>query len=239
GPAVIELLLANGIIRGALDLFAVQKEQLLPLPRFGERSAEKLVANIATSRQAELARVIDALGIPQVGHETAQLLAGALGSLSRLAEAGEAEITNLEGIGPSMSASILGYFADSDNRAFVDGLVALGLGRSPQTTTTSPSDDRLHGLSFVITGALSQPRRYYEELIEQAGGRVAEAVSVKINYLLCGEAPGSKLAKAQKLGVPVLDEAGFLELSGQPPPRDAGGNRSDCCQRVEPIESSE
>ena len=219
GPAVIELLLANGLIRSPLDLYTLQKEQLLPLPRFGERSAEKLLANIAASRQAELARVIDALGIPQVGHETAQLLAGAFGSLARLADASEAELANLEGIGPSMSASILGYFADSDNRRFVDGLLALGFGQLPETTTTAPTDGALQGLSFVITGALSQPRRHYEELIEQGGGRVADAVNAKVNYLLCGEAPGSKLAKAQKLGVPVLDEAGFLELAGQTPPR--------------------
>jgi len=218
GPAVIEQLLANQLIRSPLDLYTLTKEQLLPLPRFGERSAEKLLANIANSRQADLARVIDALGIPQVGHETAQLLAGAFGSLDRLANASEDELSSLEGIGPSVSASISRFFADPDNQALVKGLRELGMGGPAETAQATPTDGKLQGLSFVITGTLSQPRRYYEELIEKAGGRVADAVSSKINYLIYGEAAGSKLAKAHKLGIPVLNEAGFFELIGQPAP---------------------
>lgn len=218
GPAVIETLLSAKLISGPADLYRLTREQLLPLPRFGERSAEKLLANIATSRSAELTRVIDALGIPQVGHETAQLLASVFGSLDRLVAATEQELNDLEGIGPSVTASIRGFFADSDNRALVDALLELGIGRANGTATdrTSPAaHGKLSGTSIVITGTLSKPRRFYEELIEQAGGRLADSVTSKVSYLVCGDAPGSKLEKARKLGVPVLGEAELLALLGQ------------------------
>ena len=215
GPAVIETLLSNNLIASPADLYRLTREQLLPLPRFGERSADKLLANIANSRSAEVSRVIDALGIPQVGHETAQLLASVFGSLDRLAEATEEELNALEGIGPSVAASIRGYFADADNRALVRDLLELGIGHAPQTTTVETQSDRLNGAAFVITGTLSKPRRYFEELIEQAGGRVADSVTTKVSYLVCGDSPGSKLEKARKLGIPVLGEAEFLRLVGE------------------------
>ncbi len=218
GPAVIETLLAAKLIRGPADLYRLSRDQLLPLPRFGERSADKLLANIAASRSAELSRVIDALGIPQVGHETAQLLASVFGSLDRLAAATEKELNDLEGIGPSVTASIRNYFADPDNRALVEALLELGIGRPDGAAAERvelTGDGRLRGTSIVITGTLSKPRRYYEELIERSGGRLVDTVSSKVSYLVCGDAPGSKLEKARKLGVPVLNESEFLTLLGQ------------------------
>ena len=217
GPAVIEALLGAGLIHGPADLFRLTREQLLPLPRFAERSADKLIANIAASRSAELARVIDALGIPQVGHETAQLLASVFGSLDRVANASEEQLNELDGIGPSVSASIRGFFGDETNRALVDDLLELGIGRGAEgkaagTVETSPG--RLDGASIVITGSLSRPRRVFEELIERAGGRPADSVTSKVSYLVCGDAPGSKLEKARKLGIRVLSEAEFLDLVG-------------------------
>ncbi|HZW31946.1 MAG TPA: NAD-dependent DNA ligase LigA [Isosphaeraceae bacterium] len=214
GPAVIETLLAHGLIRSPADLYRLTREQLIPLPRFGERSADRLLASIAASRSAELARVIDALGIPQVGHETAQILARTFGSLDRLAAASEAELAALEGIGPSVSASIRAFFQDPDNQALVSDLLALGIGCAAAASSAAGESARLAGLTFVITGTLSRPRRYYEELIERAGGRVSDTVTSKVNYLVRGEAPGSKLAKAEKLGIPILDEAGLLALLG-------------------------
>jgi len=218
GPAVIESLLAAGLIQTPADLYRLTKEQILSLPRFAEKSAEKLVANISRSRSADLPRVIDALGIPQVGRETAQLLASAYRSLADLATASDEELNSFEGIGPSVAASIRGFFAEPDNRALVDDLTSLGIGTAPATVQPRGSGGALSGASVVITGTLSHPRKYFEELIERHGGRVADSVSSKVTYLLCGESPGSKLEKARKLGVTVLDEARFDVLIGQDAP---------------------
>jgi DNA ligase (NAD+) len=186
---------------------------VLNLPRFAERSAEKLITNIAASRTADVTRVIDALGIPQVGHETAQLLASVFGSLERLASASPEDLGNLEGIGPSVTASIRAYFEDPNNRAFVADLRGLGIGGpTPEAESGAESDSRLAGLSFVITGTLSRPRRSFEEMIEVHGGRVADSISTKVTYLLCGGSPGSKLERAKKLGVIVIGEADFEKL---------------------------
>lgn len=217
GPAVIQSLLTAELIRGPSDLYRLTKEELLPLPRFAERSAEKLVENIARSRSAELARVIDSLGIPQVGHETAQLLASVFGSLDRVADASADQLDDLEGIGPSVTASIRGFFDDADNRALVDDLMELGIGRRPDNVSAEPGDagrGKLDGASLVITGTLAKPRRYYEELIERSGGRVVDSVSSKVTYLVCGVAPGSKLEKARKLGITVLGEQELIALLG-------------------------
>ncbi len=213
GPAVIESLLSAGLIRTPADLYRLTREQVLALPRFAEKSADKLIANIDASRRADVARVVDALGIPQVGHETAQLLASVFGSLDRLAAASVEELDNLEGVGPSVTGSIREYFDKPENRSLVDDLGRLGIGR-PSTSPGGkpPAGSLLAGSSFVLTGALSQPRRHFEELIEANGGRVVDSVNSKVTYLLCGESPGSKLERARKLGVSVLTEADFLKL---------------------------
>jgi DNA ligase (NAD+) len=212
GPAVIESLLAAKLIATPADLFRLTKAQLLELPRFAERSAEKLIANIAASRAAELGRVIDALGIPQVGHETAELLASVFGSLDQLARATDEQLANLEGVGPSVTASIRSFFGDAENRRVVEDLLVLGIGRSASRPNKVSASDLLAGQSFVLTGTLSRPRHVYQELIEQHGGRVADSVSSKVTYVVAGDSPGSKLDKARKLGVRVLDEAGLLQL---------------------------
>jgi DNA ligase (NAD+) len=213
GPAVIESLLGAALIHSPADLYRLTKDQVLTLPRFAERSAEKLIASIATSRAADVSRVIDALGIPQVGHETAQLLATVFGSLERLVAATVDELGNLEGVGPSVTASIRAYFDDPENRAFVADLTTLGIGRPTIRTGESvASDSRLAGKSFVITGTLSQPRRAFEEMIEARGGRIADSINSKVTYLLCGDSPGSKLERAKKLGVAVINESEFAKL---------------------------
>ncbi|HEX5418220.1 MAG TPA: NAD-dependent DNA ligase LigA [Chloroflexota bacterium] len=215
GPAVVESLLNAQLIRTPADIYRLTKEQLLTLPRFAEKSAEKLIASIAASRSAELPRVIDALGVPQVGHETAQLLATVFGSLGDLASATEEQLSELEGIGPSVAGSIRGFFADPDNLALVADLRDLGIGRTASAARPTAQAGALSGASLVITGTLSRPRKHFEELIERHGGRVADSVNSKVTYLLRGEAAGSKLEKARKLGVRVLDEAEFLALIGE------------------------
>lgn len=215
GPAVIDALLQAHLVRSPADLYRLTREQLLTLPRFAEKSAEKLIANIQKSRTADLGRLIDALGIPQVGRETAQLLAGAFGSVERLAAATQDELAQLEGIGPSMAASIAGFFTEPENRALVDDLRSMGLGEArAHTAAADPEGGRLAGASFVITGSLSRPRRYFEELIVSNGGHVADSVSARVNYLVCGASPGSKLDRAKKLRINVLDEDEFHRLLG-------------------------
>jgi len=218
GPAIVEAVLAADLIHSPADLYRLTREQLLALPRFGERSADKLLANIAASRRAELPRLIDALGIPQVGHETAQLLASVFGSLGRLTEATEEQLNDLDGIGPSMAVSIQGFFAHPDNRALVDDLLELGIGHAATgdvVGAAAPTPGKLSGASLVITGTLAKPRRYYEDLIEKSGGRMADSVNAKVTYLVRGDAPGSKLEKARKLGIRVLSEADLLALVGE------------------------
>ena len=214
GPAVIESLLGAHLIQTPADLFRLTRDQVLGLPRFAEKSADKLVANISASRSADLPRVVDALGIPQVGRETAQLLATVFGSIEKLSAATEEQLIELEGIGPSMLASIRGYFADPDNQAFVSDLVSLGIGKNggAQSAARLASLDTLAGASFVITGTLSHPRRYFEQLILTNGGRLTDSVNSKVSYLLRGDSPGSKLDKAKKLGVTVLSESEFEDL---------------------------
>jgi DNA ligase (NAD+) len=213
GPAVVESLLNAELIRSSGDLYRLTKEQVLGLPRFAEKSADKLIANIAKSRLADVTRVVDALGVPQVGHETAQILASVFGSLERLSQASVEELGLLEGVGPSVTASIRAYFDDPENQALVADLIRLGIGRPTSLARSeSPTDARLAGRAFVITGSLTRPRRYFEELIEAHGGRIADSVNSKVNYLLCGESPGSKLDRARKLGVAVIDEAQLATL---------------------------
>jgi len=135
--------------------------------------------------------------------------------VGRLAAAEPEQLGQINGIGPSVSASIREFFADPENQALVADLLALGIGTAPKRADSDlPRGTKLAGQSFVITGTLSQPRRYFEELIEQNGGRIADSVTSKITYLVCGESPGSKLEKARKLGVGLLDEEQLRQLVG-------------------------
>src|SRR5262249_23059447 len=120
----------------------------------------------------------------------------------------------IEGIGPSVAASIRTFFAEPENQALVRDLAELGIGRAVGRVAEdgSPDGGKLGGASFVITGTLSRPRRHYEELIEANGGRVADSVSLKVDYVVAGDSPGSKLDKARKLGVTILDEDGLGKL---------------------------
>src|SRR5262249_34039449 len=141
GPAVVESLLKAGLVHSPANLYRLTKEQLLELPRFAERSAAKLIDNIEKSKSQDLARVVDGLGIPQVGHETARLLASTLRSLERLAQAPEEQLARIEGIGPSVAASIRTFFAEPENQALVRDLTELGIGRSVGRVAEDGSPD--------------------------------------------------------------------------------------------------
>jgi DNA ligase (NAD+) len=202
------------------DLYHLTKEDLLELDRVGEKSAQALLDEIERSKKAGLARVLLGLGIRFVGERTAQLLAAHFGSMEGLERAARAEsIEELEKVtevGPKVAQAILEFFAEEKNRELVKQLARAGVAMTAEKRVTSSV---LEGLTFVLTGTLPMlTREAAKEMIEAAGGRVSGTVSKKTNYVVAGEEAGSKLDKAQSLGVPVLDESGLLTLLAMPTP---------------------
>lgn len=206
GEAIVEQLTSRGMVKDAADLYSLTEEQLAPLDRMGKKSAANLVAEIRKSREAPLARVVFAIGIPFVGERTAQLLAGHFGSLDRIVGATEGELEQVAEIGPKTAEGITGFFAENRNRQLVERLRHAGL----QFTAEKPAAARrqpLAGLTFVLTGTLSgYSRDEAKQAIEEAGGRVTGSVTKKTNYVVAGSDPGSKLDKAQSLGIAVIGE---------------------------------
>jgi DNA ligase (NAD+) len=172
-----------------------------------------VLASIEASKQRPLSRLIFGLGIRHVGFQTAEWLARAFGSLDALMQASQEEIEAVEGVGPTIAASIYSYFQEARNRALVEKLRACGVRLADEAAAASVGPTPLAGLSFVVTGRLERHSRLQiEALIQELGGQVADNVSKKTSYLVVGEEAGSKLAKAQKLGTTILTEAEFEGL---------------------------
>ena len=202
-----------GLARRPSDLYRLTVADLLPLDGFAETSAENAIASIDASRRQSFARVLFGLGIPHVGFVTAEALARQLGSMDALRNAGLQEIEAVEGVGPIIADAVAAWFADPDHAALVDELAAAGLTMETPLEERAPALGPLTGMSFVLTGTLE--RRTREEAaaeIVALGGKVTGSVSKKTSYVVAGESPGSKLAKAESLGVEVLDESGFETL---------------------------
>lgn len=213
GPAIIDQLLKHGLIKDAGDLYTLRKEQLLKLERMGSRSADNLLKAIDASRNRPLRHLIRALGIRFVGDRVAEILAERFGSLEALAAATPEELERIPEIGPKIAASVHAFFRQDQTRALIEKLQAAGVRTSD---VAGPSGGHLQGKTFVLTGTLSKfSRREAEAAVKAAGGRVASQVSRNTDYVVVGDKPGSKLARARELGVPVLDEAGFLRLLEQ------------------------
>jgi DNA ligase (NAD+) len=177
----------------------------------GEKSAGNLLAHIEASRRQPLPRILNGLGIPFVGERTAQFLAEAFGDLDAIAAASEEELQKAGEVGPKVAHSIRGFFEEKRNRDLVERLREE---RLPFTyAAPQRSGGALAGLTFVITGTLpSLSREEAKQRVEAAGGKVAGSVSRKTNYVLAGEEAGSKLTKAQELGVKVIDEAALVQM---------------------------
>jgi DNA ligase (NAD+) len=202
-----------GLVRRPSELYRLTAADLLPLDGFAETSAENAIASIDASRRQSFARVLFGLGIPHVGFVTAEALARQLGSMDALRAAGLQEIEAVEGVGPIIADAVAAWFADPDHAALVDELTAAGLTMETPLDERAPALGHLTGMSFVLTGTLE--RRTREEAaaeIVALGGKVTGSVSKKTSYVVAGESPGSKLAKAESLGVEVLDESGFEAL---------------------------
>ncbi|MFH1046674.1 MAG: NAD-dependent DNA ligase LigA [Patescibacteria group bacterium] len=213
GEQMIEQFMEEGLISDAADLYELRREDLIGLEGFGEKSAENTVNAIAASRQVPLSKFIYALGIRHVGTQTAIDLAAEFRTLKAIREASTEEIAAVEGVGPKVAASIVQFFRDAKQILLVDRLEKL---MDIQDAVVKSDVGPLSGQTFVITGTLdSLSRDEAKELVRSRGGKPVESVSASTSYIVVGENPGSKLDKARKLGVTVLNEAEFLSMVKQ------------------------
>jgi DNA ligase (NAD+) len=210
GEKVATKLFDLSLIRDAADIYGLRAEQLEPLEGFGEKSAENLVRAIERSKEQPFSRVLFALGIRHVGSVTAGLIAGRFGGEDLLRGVSVEQLTKIEGIGEVVARAVVAYFALEDNQSLVVRLMRAGL--DLERTTGASQEGPLAGRRVVITGTLSRPRSYFVERLEEAGGTFTSSVSKNTDYVLAGEEAGSKLERANSLGVPVLDETAFEEL---------------------------
>ena len=211
GDKLVEQMVDAGLIENAADLYKLGVEELSGLERMGQKSAENLVAALEVSKATTLAKFLYALGIREVGEATAAGLASHFGELSAVIKADQGRLEAVDDIGPIVAARIVEFFADTDDLQMVDDLVARGLHwpRIEKRTTHAP----LLGQTWVLTGTLEQMKRSEAKaLLINFGAKVAGSVSAKTSQVVAGPGAGSKLEKATTLGVPVMDEAAFLEF---------------------------
>ncbi len=212
GPALIEQLVAKGLVRDAADIYGLTHEQLAGLERMGDKSARNVMQAIEASKDAGLERVLFALGIRHVGENVARDIAQHFGDIDRLMGAGFDELMAVPSVGEKIARSVLDFFAGEQNRALVERLRQAGV-RMTASRPSAPAGGRLAGKRVVVTGTLSRyTRREVEELIRRHGGEVSSSVSRNTDFVVAGENPGSKLEKARQLGVQVLSEDELEEL---------------------------
>jgi DNA ligase (NAD+) len=213
GEQLVRRLWKEGIVTSMPDLYRLTAERLAELDGYGEISSAKAIEAIEASKRRPFSRVLFGLNIPQVGWVTARSLANHFGSVDRLMEASQEEIQEVEGVGPDRAEAIAEWFADEENRRLVEELRELGLTLAAGEAER-PVEGPLSGRSYVITGTLERySREEAKAALERKGAKVSDSVSKKTAAVIVGEEPGaSKLTKAQRLGVELLDEAAFEEL---------------------------
>jgi len=209
GDKLVEQLVEGGLVKDVADLYRLSQEQLVALERMGEKSALNVLKAIGRSKQTTLARLIHGLGIPQVGEHLAAVLADEFGDIHQLARASEEQLLAVRDVGPQTAQEIRTFFGLEANRDVIDRLLAAGVHPAVERRRRAGP---MSGKVFVITGTLSFPRDEAIRRIQDVGGRVTGSVSAKTDYLVAGEDPGSKLEKARKLKVKVLDESDFGRL---------------------------
>jgi len=213
GPAVVEGLVDAGMVKTPADLYRLDRDKVAELERMGKKSADNLLAAIEKSKQNDLSKLLYAFGIRQVGQKAGKILAARFGSLDALAEATEEELTEIDDIGGVTARYLTEWFAAPQSRHLIAALKEAGVNMD---SLAAPAGDKLAGVTFVLTGELSScSRKEAGEKLEALGAKVASSVSKKTGCVVAGEAAGSKLRKAQELGVPVLDEEQFLVLVGE------------------------
>ena len=210
GERIAELLVNEGRIKDAADIYLLKAEDIASLDRMGEKSAENLISAIENSKKNDVSRLIFALGIQHIGQKAAKLLASRFGSLPALAAASAEEIAGIEGFGEVMARSAADWFSLPESRRLIDRLQAYGVNMQ---SLEEKADDRFAGITFVLTGALTRyTRDEASAIIERFGGKTSGSVSKKTGIVLAGEDAGSKLRKANELGVRVISEAEFEEM---------------------------
>ena len=217
GEETAEVLFATGLVKNIADLYDLKVEDLLPIERFGRKSAERIIEGIAESRNVPFERVLYALSIPFVGETTAKKIARSVGSIERLAEMSQPELEAIEDVGPRIAEAIIDYLAAPANKAIIERLKVAGVKLAVDEEQTARLSNTLEGKSIVISGVFSHHSRdEYKNLIERHGGKNVGSISKKTDYVLAGENMGpAKLEKAQKLNVPIIDEDTFLSMIGE------------------------
>jgi DNA ligase (NAD+) len=208
-----------GLLSDPADIYWLDVERLVKLERIGEKSASQLVDNIQASKSQQLAGLLVGLSIPNVGGATAQDIAREMGHLDRILDASAEDLTQVEGIGPIVAQSVHEFFARKRTRQLVEKLREAGVNFEGPSRAAAPDvEQTLAGATFVLTGGLEElSREQAEAEIEARGGKVTSSVSKKTSYVVVGENPGSKLAKAEQLGSTILDDAAFRKLLEEGP----------------------
>ncbi len=210
GPANIEAMMTQGLIQNSADLYGLTKEQLLSLERYADKSAENLLQSIERSKQNGLARLVYGLGIRNIGSKNAKVLCTKFSDANQLFELGVDELISIDGFGEVLARSVVDYFALPETKALFEQFAAYGL---KLTEDVAAGSDRFAGMTFVLTGTLPTMKRSdASKLIEANGGKVSSSVSKKTTYVVAGEEAGSKLTKAQSLGVAIITEAELLDM---------------------------
>ena len=211
GESFVDQLLENDLVEDYADLYFLKKEDLLPLERIAEKSANNILTAISESKDRSFNRLLYALGIRYVGQRTARLIADKYHSISSLARANEEDLININEIGPAIAESIVHFFSEEHNKKVIEKLKKAGVKLQKEKSTKE--SDFLADKRFVFTGGLSgYTRAEASEKVRNAGGRVTSSVSSQTDYVVVGDNPGSKLDKAQELGIEILDEEGFTNL---------------------------
>lgn len=215
GEALVDQLIEEKLIQKIPDLYKLKHEDLVRLERMGPKSSQNLLDEIEKTKQRNLDRLIYALGIRFVGERTAQSLASHFKNLEKLAKTSSEQLIQIEDVGPKVAESIVFFFKQPENIELIKKLKEASLNLTFREEERR-KDLPLAGQTFVLTGSLeSLTREEAAGLIEAAGGTVSSAVSSKTDYVIVGESPGSKLAKAKKLGIRTIKEKGFLRLVGK------------------------
>ena len=213
GPAVVEALVNAGLVQTAADLYQLRPQDVAQLERMGKKSAENLIAAIETSKSQDLSRLLFAFGIRQVGQKAAKILAGRFGTLEALQTATVEQLTEIDDIGAITAQSLVDWLSSPQSQHLIGHLKEAGLNMTAEVTAKG---DKFAGKTIVLTGTLTHfTRDEATAKIEAEGGKVSGSVSKKTSFVVAGEAAGSKLTKANSLGIPVLTEEEFLELLSQ------------------------
>jgi len=212
GYMIVRQLLDRGLVKIPGDIYKLAPEDLVKLDGFAERSAQKLHHSIQRSKQTTLPRLLIALGIRHVGYTTAELLSHAFGTIEALEAADAAQLNAVAGIGQVVAQSVYDFFRNPASRQLVRELLAAGVRPEPPPP---PKEGPLSGKTFVITGTLSEPRSQFEKRIADQGGATVDSVTKTTDFVVVGDSPGTKLARAEKLGVEIIDESRLRELIGE------------------------